>query len=103
MATATKLAPSRCVVVRVEITGEMGLHSKPSTDIAQAVYHLDCEVTLTNERNGNRVDGKRVMQVITLEGYPHDVIQIEAEGPDAMKAIDAIYPIIGNKIEDKEE
>lgn len=65
-----------------------GLHLVPSSQIVKLAQKFSCEVRL---RKGDRaVDGKSVLDLITLAAECGEILQVEASGADAAEALEAV-------------
>ena len=75
---------TREVVVQLE----NGLHLGPSSQIVQLAQKFNSELTI---RKGDRlVDGKSMLDLLTLAAEHGAVLQLEARGADAAEALAAI-------------
>ena len=57
-----------------------------------------CDVRVTY--NGKEVDGKNVLDLITLAPAEGATVRIRAEGPDAAEAMHAVEQMIQSRLED---
>jgi phosphotransferase system HPr (HPr) family protein len=75
---------TREVVVKLE----NGLHLGPSSQIVQLAQKFNSELSI---RKGDRtVDGKSMLDLLTLAAEHGTVLELEARGADAAAALDAI-------------
>ncbi len=75
---------TREVVVKLE----NGLHLGPSSQIVQLAQKFKSEVLI---RKGDRtVDGKSMLDLLTLAAEHGTVLQLEARGDDAAQALEAV-------------
>lgn len=75
---------ARDVVVRLE----NGLHLGPSSQIVQLAQKFGCEFKI---RKGERVvDGKSMLDLLTLAAEHGTVLSLETSGIDAAEALEAI-------------
>ncbi|MGE5194416.1 MAG: HPr family phosphocarrier protein [Deltaproteobacteria bacterium] len=78
---------TREVVVKLE----NGLHLGPSSQIVQLAQKFGSELSI---RKGDRtVDGKSMLDLLTLAAEHGTVLVLEARGPDALQALDAIVAL----------
>jgi phosphotransferase system HPr (HPr) family protein len=61
-----------------------------------ARFHCDVRVAY----NGKEVDGKSVLDLITLAPPEGATVRIRAEGPDAAEAMHAVEQLIQSQLED---
>ncbi len=57
------------------------------------------DITVT--KNGQPADGKSIMQLMTLEALKGTELKIDAEGPDADKAVDALAKLVASKFDEE--
>ena len=75
---------TREVVVKLE----NGLHLGPSSQIVQLAQKFSSELSI---RKGDRtVDGKSMLDLLTLAAEHGTVLELEARGADAAAALEAI-------------
>ena len=70
------------------ILNTYGFHARPSTTFATLANTFDS--TISVEVNGNRVDGKSVMMLMTLGAEQGTELHIHASGDDAEAAVEAL-------------
>jgi len=79
--------PSVCTR-EVVVNLENGLHMSPSARLVQTAQAYDCDITI---RKGDRtVDGKSMLDVLTLAAEKGTTLVLEANGDGAQEAIDAL-------------
>ena len=75
----------------VTITNERGLHARPAMAFVDVANEIKSEVAVHKDATATEgpldVDGKSVMQMITLEGTQGTVLRITATGEDADAAV----------------
>jgi phosphocarrier protein len=76
---------------QVTVTNPLGVHARPAAMIVQTATKFKSEVSLTKE--GREVNGKSMLGVMTLAAEMGSVITIRADGPDEVKAIEAIVRV----------
>lgn len=79
---------SRNVVVGMP----QGLHARPADLLAREARKWQSRIELLNaaHNNSQRVDGKSILEVLTLAAEAGTHLVVEATGPDAREAIEAI-------------
>jgi phosphocarrier protein HPr len=71
------------------VINEMGLHVRPATNLSLiAGEYKDTDVFLI--RNGNRVDAKIPLLILSLADICGSVFTIKAEGPNAEEVVNRI-------------
>ncbi|MFA6366721.1 MAG: HPr family phosphocarrier protein [Candidatus Hydrogenedentales bacterium] len=76
------------VEIETTIKNRAGIHARPSALIAQTAVKFSSRIFL--EKNGNRINAKSIMGIITLAASFGSRIKISAEGSDEQAAVDAI-------------
>jgi phosphotransferase system HPr (HPr) family protein len=73
------------------VTSPQGLHLRPLTAFAQKAATFLSNVSVA--RDGRSVDGKAAWDMMTMVSVPGTVLTIQAEGPDATAAVDALVAL----------
>lgn len=76
----------------VELTNKMGLHARPSTQIATTASRFAAEVQIS--KDDTVVDAKSVLDLLMLAAECGSQLTILAQGPDAAEAVDAIAKLV---------
>lgn len=77
---------------RVVLTNKMGLHARPSTQIANTAGRFSSEVSIAKE--GLTVDAKSVLELLMLAAECGSELQVSAEGDDAEEAIRSVVELV---------
>jgi phosphocarrier protein len=77
------------------INNKLGLHARASAKLTKLAGSFACEVWLA--RGERRVNAKSIMGVMMLSAGLGSVIDVETDGPDEHKAMDALLALIGDK------
>ncbi len=87
------------VIRRVVIQNQYGIHARPAAMITKIAsrYDADCYI----EKDGNKVSGKSIMGVMTLEASKGSKLIISAEGEDAEDLLDEIESLIARKFDEE--
>lgn len=80
---------------RVVLTNKMGLHARPSTQIATLASGFASEVQLA--KDGLAVDAKSVLELLMLAAECGTELTVRAEGDDATEAVDRLVELIANR------
>jgi phosphocarrier protein HPr len=78
-----------------EIVNKLGLHARASAKLTQLASAYQAEIWLS--RSGRRVNAKSIMGVMMLAAGKGSKILIEADGPDAQQALDALLALIADR------
>ena len=86
------------VVRTVEIVNERGLHARASAKFVKVAAGFDAEVRVS--KDGQSVDARSIMGLMMLAAGIGSTIEIEAEGPQAAEAIDALAALIAARFDE---
>jgi phosphotransferase system HPr (HPr) family protein len=89
---------------RVEVQNAQGLHARPAALLVQRARGFASEVVLvliaapegTGAEPGTRVDAKNVLDVMFLAAPCGTVLDVEASGPDAQRAAEALAALFAD-------
>jgi phosphocarrier protein HPr len=87
------------VVTRdVKVSNERGLHARPAMQFVDVANTFQSQVTVfKDEPEPIEVDGKSVMQMITLEATQGTMLRVKAEGDDAEAAVRQLAELFESK------
>ncbi len=95
-ASSANHPPDEAPIVRVlEICNKKGLHARASAKFVQTVEKFDAEVKV--KRGNEVVGGTSIMGLMMLSAGPGATITIEASGPEAAAAMEAIQTLIASR------
>ncbi len=86
---------SRTVVV----TNPQGLHARPADAFVKLASQFQSKVEVI--RDGERVDGKSILAILTLAAVEGTQLELEATGPDAQAALDALSQLVQQNFADE--
>ena len=78
----------------VTIVNRRGLHARASARFVKCAEGFDCEVTVV--KDGQSVGGTSIMGLMTLAAAPGSTIELQAKGPQAEAALDALCALIAD-------
>ncbi|QEG33301.1 HPr family phosphocarrier protein [Bythopirellula goksoeyrii] len=84
----------------VVITNEQGLHARPAQLMARLALQFESIIDLV--RDNQRVDAKSILHMLTLGADQGTELIIEAKGPDAEEALDALVRLVESEFESNE-
>ena len=80
---------------RVTVTHKVGLHARPASLFVQTASKFPCQVRVKNlTANGELVDAKSIIMVLTLGVMKDHDILIQTDGTDADAALAALKTLI---------
>jgi phosphocarrier protein len=74
------------------IVNTLGLHARAAAQLVQTANRFQAEVLV--EKDGQEVNGKSIMGVLTLAAAKGSEINVTVEGDDAEKALEALAKVI---------
>lgn len=76
----------------VIISNDQGLHARPAQLLARLALRYESIIDIVC--NGQRVDAKSILHMLTLGAVPGTELMIEAQGADAEAALEALVQLI---------
>jgi phosphocarrier protein len=80
------------VVREVVIANALGLHARAAARFVQAAARFESNIRVS--RGGRAVDGKSLMGVLLLAASKGTTLTVEADGADAVAALDALAALV---------
>jgi phosphocarrier protein len=74
------------------IVNRRGLHARASARFVKCAESFDAEVRVT--KDGQTVGGTSIMGLMMLAAAPGSTIGVEAEGPEARAALEALSELV---------
>lgn len=78
----------------IEIANKMGLHARPATVLAKEAASFDSDFSV--QKKGKRVNGKSVLELITLAAEKGEVLTLEWDGNDEAEASKSVIRLFNN-------
>jgi phosphocarrier protein len=79
----------------VTINNSLGLHARAAVRLVEMAERYKSEIRM--EKDGQGVDAKSVLSLLTLECPPGCRVRLRARGADSRLALDALTELIENK------
>ena len=86
------------VATTVGICNQRGLHARASAKFVKLASTFDSEIRVT--RDGVTVNALSIMGLLMLGAGNGCDVQIEAEGPDAAEAVEALSELVNRKFDE---
>jgi len=83
-----------------ELVNQRGLHARASAAFAREAAKFDARVTVRYD--GMSASAASIMDLLMLGARVGQVIEIDAEGPQALEALDAICDLVGRRFDERE-
>jgi phosphocarrier protein HPr len=77
---------------QVQITNSLGLHLRPADKFVKLATRYQSEIRVYY--NGSVFNGKSILDLTTLAAECGTQLELEASGPDAVDAIDALAELV---------
>lgn len=92
--------PAAAAAVRrvVTVCNQKGLHARAAAKFVKLAETFDAQITV--EKNETRVPGCSIMGLMMLAAGPGCDIGIEASGPQAQQAVDALAQLVASKFDE---
>jgi phosphocarrier protein HPr len=84
----------------VDIVNKRGLHARASAKFVRAASVFDAEVRVS--KDSQTVDARSIMGLMMLAAGPGCCIEIEADGPEAQAAVDALAALVAARFDEDE-
>jgi phosphocarrier protein HPr len=89
------------------IQNSLGLHARPAMQFVDVANQFQATITVHKAAGPDgveaaTVDGKSVMQMITLEATQGTSLLVEAEGDDAEEAVEQLAKLVEDKFGEEE-
>ncbi len=78
--------------IEIVINNRLGLHARPATKFAQLASTFESAIWLKKGRE--MVDGKSILEVLTLACPKGSSLTVVAQGPDAREAVEALKELV---------
>ena len=88
------------LVKKLEIKNKLGLHARAAVLLVQTINRFSAEVKIT--KDGQVVDGRSILGVLTLAATRGSKIRVEADGEDAEEAMRAVEKLVEKKFYESE-
>ncbi len=86
---------------QVEITNAMGLHLRPADKFVRLASRFQSEVRVFSD--GQEINGKSILDLTTLAAECGTRLDLEARGPDAEAAVEALSELVLARFYETEE
>jgi phosphocarrier protein len=83
----------------VTIKNRAGVHARPAALIVQTANQFAADVFL--EKDGDSINAKSIMGIITLGAAYNSEIRVRAEGPDDEEAVAAVAHLFETRFEEE--
>ncbi len=82
------------ITQEVEVVNSLGIHARPAAMLVQRMLAFESNVFISF--NGNRVNAKSIMGLLTLAATRGSRMTVSCSGPDAQEAVDAAHDVFSS-------
>jgi len=94
--SAKKIAEADAPMVKdFMVANKLGMHARPAAKFVQVANRFSCDIFV--EKDGERVNGKRIMGLMMLAAGPGSKVTVHAVGHDASQALAELETLIKTK------
>ena len=98
--TAGGLQQEETISREVVVVNAAGLHARPADLLAREARKWQSRIAFVND--AQRADGKSILELLTLAAEAGTRLVVEATGPDAREALDAIGSLFESRFNEYE-
>ncbi|HEX2256593.1 MAG TPA: HPr family phosphocarrier protein [Afifellaceae bacterium] len=80
---------------QIRIVNRRGMHARASARFVKCAEGFDAEIRVS--KDGQTVGGTSIMGLMTLAAAPGCTVELEAEGPEAAEALDALCQLVSDR------
>jgi len=85
---------------KITIKNKLGMHARAAVKFVNTANRFSSTVRI--EKNGNKIDGKSILGILTLAAVQGTEIIIKVSGEDEDRALRALVELIESKFLEKE-
>ncbi len=85
---------------KITIKNKLGIHARAAVKFVNIANRFSSSVRI--EKDGNVIDGKSILGILTLAAVQGSVITLKVMGRDEDRALKALVELIDNKFHEKE-
>jgi phosphocarrier protein HPr len=84
-----------CLQAQLTLTNTLGLHARAAAAFVRALSGLRAQVTVSWE--GRTVNGRSMLELMTLGAPQGSVLEVQVSGMDAEEALAALTRVVENR------
>ncbi|MGD9345003.1 MAG: HPr family phosphocarrier protein [Candidatus Aminicenantes bacterium] len=85
---------------KLVIKNKLGLHARAAVKFMNLANRFASSVWI--EKDGNEIDGKSILGILTLAATQGSTITLKISGSDENRALDALEALVENKFNEEE-
>jgi len=82
----------------VIIKNRAGIHARPAAQLVETASRFRASILL--EKDGERINGKSIMGILTLAATYNTALRLIADGADEREALEAVSALFENKFQE---
>ena len=86
------------ITKELTVINKLGIHARPAALFVKTANRFDCEIFV--EKDGEKVNGKSIMGLMTLAAGPGSRLLVHAEGRDAARAVVEIETLVKREFDE---
>jgi phosphocarrier protein HPr len=83
----------------VVVSNPQGLHARPADAFVKTALRFESKIEVV--KDGERVDGKSILSMLTLAAMEGTKLAIEATGSDAEQALEALVELFARNFDEE--
>ncbi len=85
---------------KITIKNKLGMHARAAVKFVNVANRFKSSIRV--EKDGNKIDGKSILGILTLAAVQGTEIILKVSGKDEDRALSALLELINNKFLEKE-
>jgi phosphocarrier protein len=85
---------------KITIKNKLGMHARAAVKFVNVANRFKSSIRI--EKDGNEIDGKSILGILTLAAVQGTEIVLKVSGKDEDRALSALLELINNKFLEKE-
>ena len=81
--------------IEITIQNRLGLHARPASRFAQLAGEFNSDIYLV--KDDEAVDGKSILEILTIACPQGSVLTLRADGDDAEEAVEALKELVAGR------
>lgn len=86
------LSNAETTTIEVKLTNRYGLHARPAAMFVETCNRFECDTIVV--KDGMEVNGKNILDIMTLGAEPGSTLVIHATGADGAEAAKALEELV---------
>jgi len=79
------------------VSNKLGIHARVAAQIVKVANQFESEIWISKIGNNNKVNGKSILDIMTLVCPHGSKVEVQTEGPDAPAAMAALASLFQTK------